>query len=356
MEKISAVWFERGRGRRYDALFSIGADNFAEVQIDGGGGRRRAPLRAIEISSRLANTPRRLTFPDGGLAVVGDNDYIDRALKAAGRKRGGAHFWESRIVFIPLLLVLTAAVGVGAINYALPALARIAAEKMPAQTAIELGDKFYEEIQKHGWLEPSQLDEEEIARAGRLFAAVAADIGGGDFPYRFFAHRFEWRGEEAANAFALPSGVVVATDRFLEIAENDAQLIVVFAHEIGHIRGRHTLRQMIQGASTAALAGLIFGDLSGVVAAPILLAHLKYSRDLEREADCFAYDYLQSRGLSWRHFGDILERVASDYAGRGGAAAEDSAAAEALAEYLSSHPATAARADPAAHCGRISGR
>ena len=40
-----------------------------------------------------------------------------------------------------------------------------------------------------------------------------------------------------ANAFALPSGIIVMTDELVELAKSDDELISVLAHEIGHVRG-----------------------------------------------------------------------------------------------------------------------
>jgi Zn-dependent protease with chaperone function len=368
MAGVGATWFNAGSGQKHGATFTIDAAGFAEASAADGAIRKRAPIKDVEVSPRLANTPRRIVFPGGGLAVVEDNDYIDRALKAAGKKGGlRAHFWETRLILIPLLLLSAAAIAVGVINYGLPAAARAIANAVPPQTIAKIGDDFYEEMTSRRWILPTTLDDDTVAKARALFDNVAADVGGDEFDYRFYVHDLQIDEQSVANAFALPSGIVIATDRLLEIAEDDEQLIVVFAHEVGHIRARHSFRQIIQGASTAILVGLIFGDVGGVIAAPILLAHLKYSRDLEREADCFAYRYLQTRQIRWSRFGEVLSLMEADFmreANGGEENTEDGEehaadkkseedgdkAAEAIVEYLSSHPHTAARADPAAHC------
>jgi Zn-dependent protease with chaperone function len=83
----------------------------------------------------------------------------------------------------------------------------------------------------------------------------------------------------------------VITDDLVKIAKSDDEIIAVLAHEIGHVRGRHALRQLLQAAGISALAVAVLGDVSSfsaiLGAAPALL-HAKHSRDFEREADTFA--------------------------------------------------------------------
>ena len=49
------------------------------------------------------------------------------------------------------------------------------------------------------------------------------------------------------------------TDDLVELAKSDDEIIAVLAHEIGHVRGRHALRQMLQAAGISALAVALLG-------------------------------------------------------------------------------------------------
>jgi predicted Zn-dependent protease len=143
------------------------------------------------------------------------------------------------------------------------------------------------------------------------------------------------------NALALPSGIVVVTDSLVELAHSDAELIAVLAHEIGHLRQRHTLRRMLQGSATALLIVAITGDVGSIMslaaALPTVLLNSSYSRDFEREADDFALDYLQRRSISPQALGDILLRMEKSSGGGSD-----------IPDYLSSHPSTRERARKAA--------
>ena len=122
-------------------------------------------------------------------------------------------------------------------------------------------------------------------------------------------YQLEFRRSEdiGANAFALPSGIVVMTDELVELAKSDEEIVAVLAHEIGHVRGRHALRQLLQAAGISALAVALLGDvssISGILSAAPALLHAKHSRDFEREADVFAKQWLREHDID----GDALRR------------------------------------------------
>jgi predicted Zn-dependent protease len=150
------------------------------------------------------------------------------------------------------------------------------------------------------------------------------------------------------NAFALPSGIIVMTDELVGLSEHDEELVAVLAHEIGHVRGRHALRQLLQTAGVSAITFAIVGDVSSISAiagAVPAVIEAKHSRDFEREADAFARQWMQTNGVPRHRFDDILCRMEADAGG---------APTRGMAQYLASHPATDERArcadeDGAAH-------
>jgi predicted Zn-dependent protease len=102
------------------------------------------------------------------------------------------------------------------------------------------------------------------------------------------------------NAFALPGGYIYVTRGLIALADSEAQLAGVLAHEIGHVTGRHAA-QRYSWASVAQLGGMLlratdareFGkayDLGGQV----FLS--SYSRDQEFEADTLGIRYLARAG------------------------------------------------------------
>jgi Zn-dependent protease with chaperone function len=129
------------------------------------------------------------------------------------------------------------------------------------------------------------------------------------------------------------------TDELVELAESDAELMAVLAHEVGHLYGRHSLRILLQNSVSALFIAGLTGDVSNITALsaaiPTVLMQAKYSRDFERDADSFAFDYLEFRGVSTDALSDLLLRL-EDSESEGGSD---------LAAWLSSHPPSEDRRD-----------
>ncbi len=111
--------------------------------------------------------------------------------------------------------------------------------------------------------------------------------------------------DSKVNAFALPGGYVYITRGLLALAENEAEMAGVLAHEIGHIAARHTAERYSQ--AMAANIGLsLLGILGSAAGAPAGAGNLMslgaqavlqgYSREQEMEADLLAVRYLARAG------------------------------------------------------------
>ena len=133
------------------------------------------------------------------------------------------------------------------------------------------------------------------------------DAGVADTELRFYSGR-----RLGANAFAVPGGTVIITDELIELAEHDEEIIAVLAHEVGHVAGRHVMQRLAQTSSMLVVWTAFTGDVS-VAALSILgpdqLVAMSYSRNFERDADRFAFDYLERAGIPPTRLGDILRRL-----------------------------------------------
>jgi predicted Zn-dependent protease len=106
----------------------------------------------------------------------------------------------------------------------------------------------------------------------------------------------------AVNAFALPGGFIYITRGILPYLDNEAQLVGVLGHEIGHVTARHSAQQYTRGmgASLGVLVGSIFvpqvrpfGDLAE---GGIGVLFLKFGRDDELQADALGAEYAATGG------------------------------------------------------------
>jgi len=286
--------------------------------------------RKVRVAPRLANTPRWIYLPGGGACVFSDNDAVD----GFARERRFPRFLH-RLESLPAVAAAAVVLVVLSlwllIDRGVPPAVKYVAEKIPRGAETTLGEETLAALDDQ-WLHPSKLRPARQQALRGKFAELtraAGDTG---------PLRLEFRAAPivGANAFALPSGIIVVTDELVGLARNDDQVLAVLAHEIGHVHYRHTMRRLLESSATALIIAGVTGDIASTTSlaasAPALLLQTKYSRDYEREADHFAIDLLQQTGISPQNFAAILERLERKHGKRTG-----------LPTFLSSHPPTAER-------------
>jgi predicted Zn-dependent protease len=137
------------------------------------------------------------------------------------------------------------------------------------------------------------------------------------------------------NAFAFPGGPIFVTRGLMSLMTNEAELVSVLGHEVGHVTARHSVA-MITRAQVAQIGlgvGMIlsptiaqFGELA---AGGLQLLFLSYGRDSERQADDLGFRYALEHGYDVREMRNVFAQL-----GRAGEAAGHSP----LPQWLSSHP------------------
>ena len=119
------------------------------------------------------------------------------------------------------------------------------------------------------------------------------------------------------NALALPGGPIVITDDLVKILKDDELILAVIAHEIAHIKERHSLQQIVEVAGLSSIAWMIFGldesILEEIVFIGINVWSLKKNRDLEKDADLMAIKLLEKTGMSKKSFIQAIEKLSKYY-------------------------------------------
>jgi len=137
------------------------------------------------------------------------------------------------------------------------------------------------------------------------------------------------------NAFAVPGGYIYLTRGILAQFNNEAELMGVLGHEMGHITARHTAQQQTnQQIGQVLLAGGMLASkeiyqLAEVAMQGMQLLFLSFSRDNEREADRLGVEYSTKIGYDASKMADFFEvlnkmQMASSHAG--------------VPTFLSTHP------------------
>jgi len=211
-----------------------------------------------------------------------------------------------------------------------PALATRAAAIIPAAVDAQIGAGGLTLLDQRVFA-ASELPAARQGELRRAFDEMARDLAV-QGPLRL---EFRHGGEAGANAFALPAGIVVVTDELVQLAQHDDELRAVFAHEIGHVVNRHSMRMLLQNSTSALLMLVLVGDLnvagSLVASIPTVLVHAAHSRDFEREADRYAREWMRSADIPIARLGDLLARLDAQEPRSGWS-------------YLSTHPRTEERA------------
>jgi Zn-dependent protease with chaperone function len=292
---------------------------------------RDEPLEAVQISDWLGSTPRFLVFSDGAVAEAADGNALGEILRPhVPPSRVTA--WERSRIAIPVALAVILTVGVLGYRFALPAVADVAARRMPERLTELLSDQVIAILDRTLFVAPTRVPRDR--QADLIFALARLRFPGGAAPHLRLV--FRSGGRIGANALSLPSGKIIVTDGMMALAD-DRELLAVLAHEAGHVIRRHGLRNMAQTSMLTVLLTWYIGDVSTLAAiAPTMLLQAKYSRDFEREADRFAVETLRLNGLPPSLLADVLERLDAAARRQGGITAD-------ALGYLSSHPATAER-------------
>lgn len=335
MTRIRATFYDGRTSTPKEATLDFSSPG--SVGVEAGAGDRRYALETIRVRDRVgARSPREIEFPDGALAHVAPDAEADRVLdRIGGHGAGWIRRLESKWRHAAAALVTCALAIASLVHWGIPALAEVAAQRVPHSLERSIGERSLAGLDED-WLAPSILPAARRAGLRRAFREriVADRPAHGDLRLEFRAG-----GIIGPNALALPGGIVVVTDELVGLAEHDDEILAVLAHETGHVVARHTMRQVFESLGVTVIVTTLTGDLSGfssvAAAVPAVLVQAAYSRRDEREADAYAFGWSERQGVPRSRMTDLLERIEAQEGGGDWPA------------YFSTHPSTKERAEAA---------
>ncbi|MCC2657690.1 MAG: hypothetical protein K0Q76_2798 [Panacagrimonas sp.] len=255
----------------------------------------------------------------GADAVASVRSHAPGVLKAQLQRAGQGvqrQRWIWRSIFFTAFAL---AVAIGTLVARYDSVVAWSAAQMSPETERRLGQQVIASLRKEG----------RLLEAGPTVQAVA-DIGnrltaGSRYNYRWFVLV-----DKDVNAFAAPGGVVVVHSGLIQAADSADEVAGVLAHEVQHVELRHSLQNMIHAIGWAALLTVVMGDVSAIAGVLIHQAGtMRFSRELESEADMRGLDALHRAGLPAQGMVSFFRRLQREEAGS--------------VPLLSSHPATAER-------------
>jgi beta-barrel assembly-enhancing protease len=226
-----------------------------------------------------------------------------------------------------VVISLTSMVGVSGCSSVRQVLGR---ELVPLQTEVELGQKLARQIEA----EHTVLRDPDLQRYVRFLAQPLIEQAWVDRPgieYRITVLDDDGQ----VNAFALPGGPMYVFTGLLAMAEDEAELAGVLAHELGHVVARHSANQLGTRFGVQLLVAVALGEAPeqlAQMAADIASAGAmaRFSRDDERQADDYGVRYTIGAGYDPLGLITLFAKMAR----------LDEAGASSLDRLLASHPAT----------------
>lgn len=124
-----------------------------------------------------------------------------------------------------------------------------------------------------------------------------------------------YQDSKTANAFASPDGSVRVYSKLMDLM-TDNELLGIIGHEIGHVAGHHSLKELKASLyASAAREGLMATERFSSLASGTLgtlsevLINAKYSRVQESEADDYGYDFLKDSGKNPAAMAQALYKI-----------------------------------------------
>ncbi len=292
---------------------------------------RRIARDQISADAPIPGVPRLLRLPGGALIETGAHDAVASVWPPKDIIARAAFAIESRWWAVLTGLALTAGSVWLIVAFALPLAAEPVSRRISPKVEAFMGKQTLAFLDRT-ILSPSTLTDEETDKRQNAFAEF---VNGEDAQ----SYWLEFRHAGTPNALALPGGIIIVTDEMVRATANDAEFLAVVAHEIGHVRGHHAMRLVLQDSGLAVLMTALAGDAVGTTvlaaALPAVLLRTRYSRQFESEADDYAFAMLKRHGQSPQAFADLLRRLRLSE--------HETGDSHSLRQYLSTHPATEER-------------
>src|SRR3984893_15994539 len=187
------------------------------------------------------------------------------------------------------------------------------------ETDVQVGKQNADVLKKRLPLCNAPKVDEYLTKLG-LTLVAKLPTRGVQYPWEFHCVN-----SKEINAFALPGGYVFINRGAIEVADNEAQLAAVMAHELSHVAIRTGKSQLSKAELMQGAAG-VFGGIFGGSAGGALLTQgvalgaggvlLHYSRSDETQADVLGTQALYDTGYDPRAMAQFFEKLESETKGK----------------------------------------
>lgn len=337
VNQFSGIFFQANSSQSYDAICVWEAGGWLRVRL--AQEDKSYSTDQYDIEPKLGKTDRILRFNDGARFETNDHEAFSQFEAMLGKRPllDLVHWMESRWRYALISIMGIVLFCLAFLEYGVPAVAKGVAYQIPQSVRRSISDESLQWMEQSGFLDDGRVRRLKVETARSAFRQSMELLGdqiNPIFEYKLHVYKGEQIG---ANAFALPSGDIIATEGFIDLCENENQIIAVFLHEIAHVELQHGMRSVIQDAGVVALASIVLGDVSSIAglagSLPTIALESRYSQKFELEADAFSARILEDRGIGAESLESILIRLHKDTPDLD------------IAQILSTHPTLKKRID-----------
>ena len=306
-------------------------------------------IASLSLDQRLGGIARKITLEDGSLFVSNEHQLIAKVFAKKEVANRFLHRLESKLSWAVGAFLLVLISGCLFVSFGIPYFSQKIAYASPLRTN-EILTHHTMKILDDYLFETSKLSVQKQAELMEHFNTNVLPLlpERENFSYNLNFRLWQDSQNSLPNAFALPSGEIILTDKLIELCDDYTLLDAIIFHEVGHVVNRDSLTMLIEGAFISVSVMLALGDLSGFADLGIgfgsMLVSMHYSREHERQADLFAYEIMLKNNQDPIAFATIMDKM-QHYM-------EESYGAEnslEINEYASTHPQTQERIDLAKH-------
>ena len=331
--EISGKLYLSGQSKSLPAVLK-GFDGVCRLQSNSKEINLEVRRDEMVIQAPVGSLPYKILLAEEHLFEAENNQETKKFLEFC--EKPNAESWlsylEQKKTVILVGIIILAGLVITVPKYGLPWLGDQVAHWIPKSWLMMAGDETLE-ILDESFFSPSELalqDQDQFTEEFNRMASLVLK----DQTARLVFRQSE---EIGPNAFALPGGLVVLTDELVEIAEDQAGVIGVLAHELGHVQLKHPARRLVRSLMALALVSLIFDDAATfaeeLAAISGSLISLAYTREFEEEADRAGKEILIGAGLSPIPLANLLQKLSDG--------CEENCSQ--LPEWLTTHPSVPSR-------------
>jgi len=176
-------------------------------------------------------------------------------------------------------------------------------EKVTDKTEQELGDLFWEMFKK------TEVENKNVHVVSAIDSIINHICKSNKIDRETI--KVHVLNKDEVNAFALPNGHLIIYSGLIHNSDNQEELTGVICHEIAHIELNHVMKKLVKEIGLSVLISMTTGNGGAEIIKETakMLSSSAFDRNLEKEADIKAVDYLTTAKVNPESFANFLYKL-----------------------------------------------